>query len=534
MKKTLLFLLCITTFYACEDDISGKIIDCAEMCRAPNVCIQNKCVTPDPKCKETCQAPNVCINGVCVDPSTICVPECTAPATCVNSVCVDPSEECKPACKANELCVKGECQVCATEICNGVCCSEDMLCDQYIDVCAPICDDGQPQCYEECCNQDQLCHSSLGCVDSCMEDQHRCDGEFWTSCCKSNEVCNEGVCTLHCGDKIKCGNVCCEDNYVCEAGECLPVCHGQRCGESKELCCAGGELCIYQKCLPKGTDCETINDCELDEFCELTTNTCVAVEENPNACIVKPKPGAFNPKLKWHWPTESMPGGAPEFKPEFNQVMRIPIVINLTDDNGDGKIDENDVPEVVFTAFSRTAGNGSYTGKTALRVISGDDGRDLAVADTVDYPYDNVAAAKVNNDEYPEIVSGTSIGKTRILNLLPTGDGGYELKIIAELQENSAKHKFVNLDGGKYPHIVSTAGIIQYNEAEDTYEWRCQASLGNSAVADIDGDGEPEIIGTRIWNKDCEIISSDTVTGTSVLADIDLSSDTSNGKLVPE
>ncbi|NLN63704.1 MAG: VCBS repeat-containing protein [Myxococcales bacterium] len=356
--------------------------------------------------------------------------------------------------------------------------------------------------------------------------------------CELPEVCNaDGQCVWDVDEAVKLCQATCESPRLCDAqGTCVAAECDDPCGD--DCCDAETEICFLAECQPKGAPCHTIYDCAMDAFCDANTHTCVKISADPNACIARPVPGNFDPWLKWHWPTESMPDGLPSEAPDFRQVMRIPAVINLTDDNGDGKIDENDIPDLIFTAFNKKPEHGSYNGQTALRVISGQDGTDIAIADTLDYAFGNPAAGKIDGDEYPEIVvsSNSGVNETRILNLLPKGDGtGYELNVIATLAGASANFHFVNLDGGDYPHIVTDRGIIEYDPSDKSYGWRCNADFGGFAVADIDEDGEAEIVGAQIWNKDCQVVSADNVAGTSTaIADIDLSEDAADGKLRPE
>ena len=46
--------------------------------------------------------------------------------------------------------------------------------------------------------------------------------------------------------------------------------------------------------------------------------------------------------------------------------MMAPIVINLDDDNCDGKVNENDIPEIVFSTFT----GGAYFKQGTLHAIS--------------------------------------------------------------------------------------------------------------------------------------------------------------------
>src|SRR5690606_31452387 len=75
------------------------------------------------------------------------------------------------------------------------------------------------------------------------------------------------------------------------------------------------------------------------------------------SCAAEPQVGMFNPVVEWKeatWMTD--PGS-------FN-VMMTPIVTSLTDDNGDGKIDDNDIPDIVYVTYTpgvlrATSGDGS-------------------------------------------------------------------------------------------------------------------------------------------------------------------------------
>ena len=57
--------------------------------------------------------------------------------------------------------------------------------------------------------------------------------------------------------------------------------------------------------------------------------------------------------------------------PQWDQESVAPAVANLTDDNGDGLIDPNDIPDIVVVAF---AGSNYHT-DGMMYVLSGDDGR---------------------------------------------------------------------------------------------------------------------------------------------------------------
>jgi PKD repeat protein len=55
-------------------------------------------------------------------------------------------------------------------------------------------------------------------------------------------------------------------------------------------------------------------------------------------CEYVPPVGSFDPVLEWEWTGSTI-------NPSSNQVMCAPVVANLTDDNGDGIVNQSDVPD---------------------------------------------------------------------------------------------------------------------------------------------------------------------------------------------
>ena len=90
-----------------------------------------------------------------------------------------------------------------------------------------------------------------------------------------------------------------------------------------------------------------------------------------------------------------------------NNIHSTPLVANLTDDNGDGRIDRNDTPDIV----AMIEGPGSQVTGT-MKVLSGDDGRELftaGVANSVS-PWSEPAVGDLDGDGIPEIVAVHSDG----------------------------------------------------------------------------------------------------------------------------
>lgn len=150
-------------------------------------------------------------------------------------------------------------------------------------------------------------------------------------------------------------------------------------------------------------------------------------------------------KLKWSWSTST-------FHPESNQVIAAPIAVQLNDDNGDGKIDEKDTADIIVVTFEGNQyANGGY-----IRALSGVDGSELwsysnggVIADARYSP----AAADLDGDGLIEIVSTSALSP--------------------------------------YITILDQQGNIKKQLLKSASGWR---SVGDIALADINGDGHLEIL----------------------------------------
>ena len=156
-----------------------------------------------------------------------------------------------------------------------------------------------------------------------------------------------------------------------------------------------------------GAECTVTEECELDELCEPGLGRCVprtAVE----VCEFRPPVGEFNPVVACRWlPTDTRTGSV--------DVVMTPSVANLTDDNGDGLTDTNDIPDIVLVSFNGL-NDGCCTPNGTLRVVSGlcnEDGSMRTIATITDRFIDNSTGIALGNlhpdtmadERAPEIVA---------------------------------------------------------------------------------------------------------------------------------
>ena len=159
-----------------------------------------------------------------------------------------------------------------------------------------------------------------------------------------------------CGDN----GVCSDDNVCCTA----TICGG--------ACCGGTEVCAFDHCVSPGKTCQTSSDCPDGSGCDYTLGG-LAAPPNPGVCAPTPQTGVCLPR-----PPDCMNGEIdsssclpvclapplPPFAPpttigsfgdasaDGDHVASLPVVVPLLDESCDGRIDELDVPGIVFTTFS--------------------------------------------------------------------------------------------------------------------------------------------------------------------------------------
>jgi len=258
-------------------------------------------------------------------------------------------------------------------------------------------------------------------------------------------------------------------------------------------------------------------DSDLDgmgDICDPPTTT-RSGPSNPN-CIFTPPQRAFTPSPEWLW----VPN-ANTVEPTKDQVMSTPAVINLNDDNNDGRVDDLDVPDVVFITFN-TTGPANQPLQHQLqagivRAVDGATGAELWSADGVQRqvaPAGNVAAADLDGDGVPEIVTERWTGGVLALR----ADGslywqctGAACSPITSFWGGVA---IADLDGGG-PEVIrggcvieGTSGAVRFC-ANSNQGHGSNGVGGLAVVADLENDGVQEVIagrtayrsdGTVVWD----------------------------------
>ena len=243
------------------------------------------------------------------------------------------------------------------------------------------------------------------------------------SACKSGTTCAGGMC---CSVAQACGAVCCIGTDVCDFGVCVNP--GKPCVDRTD--CAPGQYCDFaiggaagaggaaggggaagaSGAAGAGASCATAPKPTLGVCLPLPPLCPPNMPPPPNGpitcvekCEYKPPAPTFTPIVKYSWGGDTSP-------PYSTDVMMAPIVINLDDDNCDGKVNEEDIPEIVFSTFT----GGAYFKEGTLHAISPLDGKlvDKWAKPGMVQPGGGLAAGDLDGDGVPEIVGCMNPGPT--------------------------------------------------------------------------------------------------------------------------
>jgi hypothetical protein len=210
--------------------------------------------------------------------------------------------------------------------------------------------------------------------------------------------------------------------------------------------------------------------------------TCEVVDDMDAVgdCEDEAPPDAFEPATQWDFLGP----------PGFEQSIVTPLVANMTDDNGDGKIDLCDVPDVIVVAGPWIS---SDTPPARIYVLDGETGVPHFSID--DHPVQwggTPAVGDIDNDGLPEIVTSGPNGAAPLLAF--EHDGAFKWQstgIWNGAQSSAVALADVDVDGDV--EIAAGANLFDHmgnllwsNLGDDIYS--------ATAIADLDGDGPMEIL----------------------------------------
>jgi hypothetical protein len=332
--------------------------------------------------------------------------------------------------------------------------------------------------------------------------------------CVQGEPCGDGgVCAgagVCCSAASVCGSSCCGDAELCSFGQCVTP--GAECVDATE--CGANEYCEYSLGDPGGTDAGADAGCQggvvpptgkcLPRPPECAPNqlpgdppTCLA------PCEFHPTPGPFAPVLAYSWGDPNDPN---------DNVMMAPVVVQLDDDNCDGKVNERDIPEIVFQTFAgNDYNNASGTSATlhAIAVVNGavvEKWSSSITGASADVPGYSIAAGNLDGIDGAEIVAPTRDGRVRAYH-----SDGTEMWLSEPAPGNAFMPSIADMDQDGIKEVVTRYQILngQNGQPKVAAYNPVYAPNGYSQVVayDMDGDGALDIVAPgRAYHADGTLI----------------------------
>ena len=236
-----------------------------------------------------------------------------------------------------------------------------------------------------------------------------------------------------------------------------------------------------------------------------------------STCEREPTVGSFDPTIEWQWNTNGT-------YPGYDDIMSSPAIANLNDDDGNGGVDDDDVPDIVFTSFS----GGAYTSAGTVTAISGNGGAQHWSVMPGTYSSAGVALGDLDGNGTVEVCSGGTSASVVCLNgadgstlwsagTEPSyvgcpaiadldGDGCAEVIMGRQVFDCAGNLRFaggygqggsqqmsfaVNMDSDAELEVV--AGNTVY-DTDGSVLWYNGQADGMPAVGDFDGDGRAEVV----------------------------------------
>jgi hypothetical protein len=318
-----------------------------------------------------------------------------------------------------------------------------------------------------------------------------------------------------CADDL-CNGECCADGDICVEEQCQKDCGGPPpCGPQQD-CCGAQELCYLGECVQPGNACDVaqcatqlVNDCPQGFVCDTDLKLCLPSKADLN-CIYKPPAQTFKPVPTFTWGTRKqyacvkdtdcqtaevctkaicvptwphLPINAND-KPTYTQSSSTAAVVDL---------DRDCIPEIIFNSY--LAGVADSDG--VLRAIRGDNGAKVWTVQDVNYETNSTASPAVGDLDGDGFVEIIIPGETK--NLLAFSSKGVPLwkSDPFTAANTSSAAAIANIDNDGDAEVIYADAVFTSKGKklfEGTVGEGGNGGIPISCMADLDGDGRPEMI----------------------------------------
>lgn len=269
--------------------------------------------------------------------------------------------------------------------------------------------------------------------------------------------------------------------------------------------CSEYELALKSEAEPGGSDSATFTfeerpDTGAPPSCDEFEPRDLGPVSPRDDCLAEPSVGTFSPVIEWQWAVNDVHIG-------YDNIMSSPAIANLNDDNLDGLVNEDDIPDVVFSTFSGS----SYQHPGALTALSGDgSGLLWSVMAPNGYPIygaSGVAIGDLEGDGSIEVCASSSAASVVCLNGL---DGSFKWAAGTEMN-NYGCPAIADLEGDGNAEVIFGRTVINH---DGSVRWTASGGHGGSSFMSFavnwSGDSTLEIVaGNTIYGADGTVVWSD-------------------------
>ena len=318
-----------------------------------------------------------------------------------------------------------------------------------------------------------------------------------------------------CADPL-CNGDCCADGQVCLEEQCQKDCGGPPpCGPQQD-CCTAQELCYLGECVKPGPACDTeqcatqqANDCAQGFVCDAELKLCLPSKADLN-CIYKPPAQTFKPEPTFTWGVRKQFACAVDSDCQVDETCMkkfcIPNWPHLTIKADDSPtwtqssstaavvdLDHDCIPEIIFNTY--VAGEADING--VLRAIRGDNGAKVWTVQDPNFETNSTASPAVGDLDGDGQVEIIIPGENK--NILAFDAKGAPLwkSDVFTVANISSAVAIANLDNDGDAEVIYADAVFD-SKGVKLFEGASgeggNGAIPISCVADLDGDGRPELI----------------------------------------